>query len=98
MMNRKFAVSLSSLSFAAASLVLLPVSAQTAPAAAQPPQVKPAMPVPAPAAGSPALPAGAAASASNRSVAYYHLALANIYEDEALETSMPSTPTRIRRS
>jgi tetratricopeptide (TPR) repeat protein len=86
MMNRKFAVSLSSLSFAAASLVLLPVSAQTAPAAAQPPQVKPAMPVPAPAAGSPALPAGAAASASNRSVAYYHLALANIYEDEALET------------
>jgi len=85
MMNRKLAESLSSLSFAA-SLVLLPVSAQTTPATAQSPQVKPAMAPTETLAPAPAPSANAAAPASGRSVAYYHLALANIYEDEALET------------
>jgi len=94
-MNRKFAVTLSSLSLAAASLVLSPVSAQTAPA-------KPALVAPAPAAPAQAAPAKltkeqteqvqenrlhqGSVPETNRSVAYYHLALANIYEDEALES------------
>ena len=81
MMNTKFAVSLCSLSLAAASLVLV----QVAPATAQSPQVKPAMPATSTAASTPA-PTSDAAANSGRSVAYYHLALANIYEDEALET------------
>jgi tetratricopeptide (TPR) repeat protein len=92
MMKTKLVFSPSWLSFAAASLVLLPVvsiRAQTAPAT-------PAQAPPAPAPSTPAkLPltkdqAGqsqphASAQSSDRAVAYYHLALANIYEDEALE-------------
>ena len=91
-MKTKLVFSPSWLSFAAASLVLLPVvsiRAQTAPAT-------PAQAPPAPAPSTPAkLPltkdqAGqsqphASAQSSDRAVAYYHLALANIYEDEALE-------------
>src|SRR6202789_1200460 len=67
------------LSFAAASIVLLPVSSalgQTAPAKAPVAATPPAAKAPA---------ADASAQDQNRSVAYYHLALANIYEDEALE-------------
>jgi len=67
------------LSFAAASIVLLPVSSalgQTAPAKAPVAATPPAAKAPA---------ADASAQEQNRSVAYYHLALANIYEDEALE-------------
>ncbi len=81
-MKTKIAVLPPWLTFAAASLVLLPVvpvCAQTAPAKS------PAAAVPAPA---PALKAPAAQPASqppDRAVAYYHLALANVYEDEALE-------------
>jgi tetratricopeptide (TPR) repeat protein len=75
MMKTKFAVLPSWLKLAAASLILLPV----VPACAQ---VSPAKPAPASAAPAPA----AAAQQPNRAVAYYHLALANVYEDEALET------------
>ncbi|HXR38180.1 MAG TPA: tetratricopeptide repeat protein [Terracidiphilus sp.] len=80
MMKTKIAVLPSWLSFAAASLVLLPVApvcAQTAPAKA-----------PAPAAPAPAVKPALAQTAPqdpDRAVAYYHLALANVYEDEALE-------------
>ena len=77
MMKTKSAF-LPSWSFAAASLLLvpvLPVRAQNAPA-------KPD----APAKASQPAPAGdKTEDSANRSVAYYHLALANIYEDEALE-------------
>ena len=105
MMNIKSAFLPSWLPFAAASLVLLPVTplsaqstpAKTAPATTTPGATTPAPPAQNPAAGqsAPAKPAKAqgeqnqahpgAASPSDRSVAYYHLALANIYEDEALE-------------
>jgi len=67
------------LSFAAASIVLVQVSqlcAQSAPAKAAP---APEAPAKTPATSSPASPS------SDRAIAYYHLALANIYEDEALE-------------
>src|ERR1700679_4363335 len=64
------------LPFAAAPFVLLPL----VPAGAQSAPAKEAQPAPAPAK------AGEKPSASSdRGVAYYHLALANIYEDEALE-------------
>jgi tetratricopeptide (TPR) repeat protein len=88
MMKTKLAILPAWLTFAAASLLLLPLvpaSAQTS----QPKPVQPATPPPAPAQTSPAqastTPATGAAQAPDRSVAYYHLALANIYEDEALE-------------
>jgi tetratricopeptide (TPR) repeat protein len=85
------------LSFAAASIVLLPFAqmcAQSTPAKATPGTTAPAAPAQTPAA--PVKPAAppqtgqsslhpAAAANSDRSIAYYHLALANIYEDEALE-------------
>jgi len=82
-MNTNLAVSPTLLSIAAASLLLLPVSParaqnQTQPTAQSPtPAVKPAIPAP----GASSI----AAQEANRSVAYYHLALADIYEDEALE-------------
>jgi tetratricopeptide (TPR) repeat protein len=72
------------LPFAAASLILVPV----VPACAQTTQGKPVQPAFAPAAPAQPAPApstAAAAQAPDRSVAYYHLALANIYEDEFLE-------------
>jgi tetratricopeptide (TPR) repeat protein len=75
MMNRKAALSPSWLSVAAASIVLL----LSAPGFAQS-----ATPAKAPAAAKSAAPASPKPEA-DRSVAYYHLALANMYEDEALE-------------
>jgi len=92
MMKTKLDLLPSWLSFAAASIVLLPVlpacaqsaPAQTAPAPSASTQTNPAQTAPA---KPPAGPATVAADTSdaNRSVSYYHLALANIYEDEALE-------------
>jgi tetratricopeptide (TPR) repeat protein len=90
MMKTKLAPLPAWLSFAAASLVLLPVTA----ASAQTTQGKPAQPdatIPgkAPAGSSPATGTGSspvAAQEPDRAVAYYHLALANIYEDDALES------------
>ena len=72
-MKTKSAISPAWLSIAAASLALAPLST----AHAQNATVKPALPAPAATAGAPQLP--------NRSVAYYHLALASDYENEALE-------------
>jgi tetratricopeptide (TPR) repeat protein len=90
-MKTKLVFSPSWLSFAA-SLLLLPVVSVCA-------QTTPAAPAQAPPAPAPAAPAKmpstkdqagqsqphASAQSSDRAVAYYHLALANIYEDEALE-------------
>jgi tetratricopeptide (TPR) repeat protein len=84
MMKTKTVILPSWLSFAAASLLLLPV----VPACAQATQSKPVQPAPTPAAPAQPAPGSSAVNADrapNRSVAYYHLALANIYEDEALE-------------
>ena len=75
-MNRKTAVLPAWLSFAAASILLLP----TATVGGQSPAAKPA---PGPAAPAPS--AGATDQSSARAVSYYHLALANVYENEALE-------------
>jgi tetratricopeptide (TPR) repeat protein len=77
MMKTKLAALPNWLSFAAASLVLLPAL----PSRAQTTPVKPALPAAAPANTA----ADSSATQPSRSVAYYHLALANIYEDEALE-------------
>ncbi|HEY1902871.1 MAG TPA: tetratricopeptide repeat protein [Terracidiphilus sp.] len=90
MMKTKPVLLPSWLHFAAASLVLLPVAplcAQNAPAKA-PAQSNPAQPAnasAAPAEATAAPSASAATQPSNRAIAYYHLALANVYEDEALE-------------
>jgi len=94
MMKTKLAILPAWLPFAAASLIILPL----VPACAQAQQAKPVQPATAPAtpaqlnpaqaATTPAAPTPAAVGATqapDRSVAYYHLALANIYEDEALE-------------
>jgi len=78
MMKIKLAVLPIWLPFAAASIVLLPI----APISAQNAAAKPA---PAAATRAPASANDAAGQPSSRSVAYYHLALANIYENEALE-------------
>ncbi|HUD12329.1 MAG TPA: tetratricopeptide repeat protein [Terracidiphilus sp.] len=102
MMKTKLVFSPSWLSFAAASLVLLPVlsvSAQTTPATPAQAPAAPAPSVPETSAPTPSAPSKlpstkdqaaqsqphASAQSSDRAVAYYHLALANIYEDEALE-------------
>jgi tetratricopeptide (TPR) repeat protein len=91
MMKTKPVLLPSWLSFAAASLVLLlvvPICAQNAPAKpaqSAPAQAAPAQSSNATAQAAPVPSGGAAAQPSNRSIAYYHLALANIYEDEALE-------------
>jgi len=79
MMKTKIAVLPSWLYIAAASLVLLPVvpvCAQTAPT------VKPALEPPTAQQAPSQKPAS---QQPDRSIAYYHLALANVYEDEALE-------------
>jgi tetratricopeptide (TPR) repeat protein len=84
MMKTKLAFLPSWLPFTAASLVLLPV----VPACAQTSQGKPVQPAIAPSAQAQTAPASSATSAAqdpDRSVAYYHLALANVYEDEYLE-------------
>ncbi len=82
MMKTKLAFAPPWLSFAAASLVLLlivPACAQSAPASAAPAKAPAAAP-----AAKPAAPQ-AAAPQPDRAVAYYHLALASIYEDDAVE-------------
>jgi len=79
MMKIKLAYTPSWLSAAAASLVLTPLVPACAQAA--PPQTAPTQ---APAAKTSAAPP--TAQLPDRAVAYYHLALANIYEDEAVET------------
>jgi tetratricopeptide (TPR) repeat protein len=83
MMNLKTRLLPSWLKFAAASLVLLPalpVCAQSAPAAATPASAQ--MVMPALAATQPA-PGETSAQVPNRAQAYYHDALASIYEDSA---------------
>jgi tetratricopeptide (TPR) repeat protein len=85
------------LKLAAALLVLLtavPSRAQTAPTDNFPPDTAaPAKSSPAQAAPTQAAPAKAPAEAApapaDRAVAYYHLALASTYEDEAIETNRP---------
>jgi len=80
MMTRKAALLPSWLPFAAASVVLfqaLPVCAQSAAAKSTPNAAS--------GQAAPASPAAAPGQPSGRAVSYYHLALANIYEDQALE-------------
>ncbi len=82
MMKTKAAFLPAWLWFSAASLLLLPVlpaCAQTAPANAPAPAAAPAQDA------APGLKAPAPATQPDRSVAYYHLGLAKIYEDEAME-------------
>ena len=101
MMNLKTRSLPSWLKTAAASLVLLPalpVCAQNAPAAttpAKPAQAKPALPAPAssPAAAKTA-PAATPAQAADRSQAYLHVALASIYEDNAVSQGKPENVNR----
>ncbi len=90
------------LEFAAALLLLLPATnfrAQTTPDKMPPDTAAPDKPNPAavkPALAEPSKPAPAetAATPVDRAVAYYHLALASTYEDEALETDRPEYITR----
>jgi tetratricopeptide (TPR) repeat protein len=95
MMKTKLVFSPSWLSFAAASLVLLPVAplwGQTAPATQAP--SAPAAPAPVAPVKAPLTkdqpeqnrPHPSSPQSSDRAVAYYHSALANVYEDEALES------------
>ena len=101
MMNLKTRSLPSWLKTAAASLVLLPalpVCAQNAPAVttpAKPAQAKPALPAPAssPAAAKTA-PAATPAQAADRSQAYLHVALASIYEDNAVSQGKPENVNR----
>ena len=86
MMNLKNRSLPSWLKFAGTLLVTLPVfplCAQTAPAATPP--AKPALPQAAPAAPA----AETAAQAADRSQAYYHVAMASIYEDDATAQGRP---------
>jgi len=85
-MKTKLAFAPSWLSFAAASVILLPLvpaCAQSAPTQAAPAKAPASAPAPSPAVkpGTPET----AAQQPDRAVAYYHLALANVYEDEAVE-------------
>ena len=101
MMNLKTRSLPSWLKTAAASLVLLPalpVCAQNAPAVttpAKPAQAKPVLPAPAstPAAAKTA-PAATPAQAADRSQAYLHVALASIYEDNAVSQGKPENVNR----
>ncbi len=80
------------LEFAAAFLLLLPATsfrAQTTPVKPAPEAAAPANPSPAP-----GKPAETATTPADRAVAYYHLALASIYEEEALESDRPEYVTR----
>ena len=87
------------LKFAAAVLVLLPVTplcAQTSPAQASPAGAAAASNQTAPASTAPAVKAASAAGATqmpNRSQAYYHLALAATYEDDAISEGRPEDVT-----
>jgi tetratricopeptide (TPR) repeat protein len=85
------------LSFAAALFLMLPVApvrAQTTPVKLPPETAAPANPSPAPGKPAQAAPAETAATPPDRAVAYYHLALAATYEDEALESDRPEFITR----
>lgn len=101
MMNLKTSLLPSWLKFAAASLVLLPalpVCAQNAPTAttpAKPAQAKPALPAPA-SSPAPAKPAQAETPAqpADRSQSYFHVALASIYEDNAVSQGRPENVNR----
>jgi tetratricopeptide (TPR) repeat protein len=84
MMNRK----LTSLSFAAASLVLLPL----VPARAQNAPGKP----PAGNSATPTAPSKADATTVDRSAAYYHVALANLYEEQAVSEGRPDLITQAK--
>ena len=99
MMKTKLCKLPSWLKFAAASLVLLPAlpfCAQNAPdrfppdtaAPGKPVQVAPAKPAP------PAEPAQAPAAAPDRAQAYYHLSLANSYEEDAATLGRPELATQ----
>jgi len=89
------------LTFAVALLVLLPAlpaRAQAAPIKAAP-DAAPGAAAQAPAKPAPAAPAKAesaepAAAAPDRAVAYYHLSLANIDEEDAVESGRPELITR----
>ena len=104
MMTRKLRLPPLWLTFAAAIAFLLParpVCAQDGPKNAlsgtpaqssptQAPSNSPARFAPAKtASAAPAKPADDAATTPNRAQAYYHLALASTYEDEAIETNRP---------
>jgi tetratricopeptide (TPR) repeat protein len=87
------------LSFVAASLVLLPAlpaCAQTTPVPFPPETAAPGSPVQTPGKPAPAAPAEAAPSASSpdRAQAYYHLALANTYEEDAATLGRPELVTQ----
>jgi len=85
------------LSFAAALFLMLPATparAQTTPDKLPPETAAPANPSPAPGKPAQAAPAETAATPPDRAVAYYHLALAATYEDEALESDRPEFITR----
>ncbi len=101
MMNLKTRSLPSWLKIAAASLVLLPavpVCAQNAPAVttpAKPAPARPALPAPAPSpASAKTAPAATPAQAADRSQAYLHVALASIYEDNAVSQGKPENVNR----
>jgi tetratricopeptide (TPR) repeat protein len=101
MMNLKNRLLPSWLKVAAASLVLspvLPVCAQNAPAAtpaAKPAQAKPTVTAPASIpASAKAAPAETSAQNADRSQAYLHVALASIYEDNAVSEGKPENINR----
>jgi tetratricopeptide (TPR) repeat protein len=101
MMNLKNRLLPSWLKVAAASLVLspvLPVCAQNAPAAtppAKPAQAKPTVTAPASIpAPAKAAPAETSAQNADRSQAYLHVALASIYEDNAVSEGKPENINR----
>ncbi len=110
MMIRKLRLLPFWLSFAAASLILLPAvpgraqnapatPAPAAPASAKPVPSAPAQAAPAPAAPAAAAPAKAAdeetpAQPPDRAKAYYHLALADTYEEDAVALGRPEYVNR----
>ena len=85
------------LTLAAALLLTLPAAQTRAqvtpdkmpPDTAAPDKPSPAPGKPAPAEAAKAAPAETAATPVDRAVAYYHMALASTYEDEAMETDRP---------
>jgi tetratricopeptide (TPR) repeat protein len=94
MMKLKFCLLTPRLKFAAAFLVLLPavhLCAQITPVNSFPPDAAHGNPSPAPAK---AAPTGTAAVPPDRSTAYYHLALASIYEDDAVGLGRPEDVSR----
>jgi tetratricopeptide (TPR) repeat protein len=83
-------------SFAAASLLLLPAfsaHAQTAPATLPPAAVAPGVPAQSTAQAAPAQ-ATPAPTAADRAQAYYHLSMANSYEEEAVTQGRPELVTQ----